>query len=144
VREWAWLGVRDHVADEIDVALHLLEEFTHEEDEYLRRFASEVSRPRGVWSKHIRSLRLDPTPGLRIISHLRGDPSRYVQLSVGNWLNDAARDHPEWTESVCMDWLKRAQPGQFNAVEHVCRRGLRSLRRLSVDGFSPPGRQSAP
>lgn len=124
VREIAWLAVRNAVVAEIEQALELLLPWVNEADANLRRFASELTRPRGVWCAHIEPLKKDPTPGLPLLQALRADPSRYVQDSVANWLNDAAKTRPDWTRRVCGDWL---EGNTSKATAYICRRGLRSV-----------------
>ena len=121
VREWAWMALRPHVAADPLAALSLLAPWTAEPSPWLRRFASEATRPRGVWCAHLRRLRDDPTPGLAVLEPLRGDSHRYVQDSVANWLNDAAKDHPAWVAGVLSRWKEDAAP-------YLLKRGGRSLR----------------
>lgn len=130
VREIAWLAVRNAVVANIEQALELLLPWTHEADANLRRFASELTRPRGVWCAHIEPLKQNPTPGQPLLQGLRADPSRYVQDSVANWLNDAAKTRPDWTKYVCRDWL---DGNTSKATAYICRRGLRSVP--ESDGF---------
>ncbi len=124
VREWAWLGIRAHVAADADRALALLAPWCGEASPFLRRFASESTRPRGVWCAHITSLRADPRPGLQVLDPLCADADRYVGNSVANWLNDAAKDHPHWVEDTCRRW-ENAFPGP--ATRAITKRARRSL-----------------
>lgn len=123
VREWAWLGIRAHVAAEPLAALEMLSAWTAEPSSFLRRFASEATRPRGVWCAHIGALRADPRPGLVVLEPLRADPERYVQDSVANWLNDAAKDHPDWVRGVGAGWS-----GGGKATAYIVKRAMRNLR----------------
>jgi 3-methyladenine DNA glycosylase AlkC len=124
VREWAWLAIRPHLAAELPAALDLLVDWTRDPSDRIRRFASESTRPRGVWCAHLAPLRADPAPGLALLEPLRADPVPYVQDSVANWLNDAAKDHPATIRALADRW--RAQsPGP--ATARILKRGLRSV-----------------
>ncbi|MBX9633388.1 MAG: DNA alkylation repair protein, partial [Magnetospirillum sp.] len=120
VREWAWLGIRAHVVADPMAALTLLAPWTAEASPYLRRFASEATRPRGVWCSHIGLLRTDPLPGLKVLEPLKADSERYVQDSVANWLNDAGKDHADWVRGLCTGWSGAASP-------YIIKRALRNL-----------------
>lgn len=108
VREMAWMSVRPHLAAELEPGLARLAEWSRERSENLRRFASEISRPKGVWCSPIRRLREHPELGEPILEPLRSDPSRYVQNSVGNWLNDAGKSNREWVERLCRRWSRES------------------------------------
>lgn len=124
VREWAWMGVRPHLAQELAESIAHLAPWTVEPSERLRRFASEALRPRGVWCAHIAALKREPAQALPILSPLRADPSAYVQDSVANWLNDAAKDQPDWVRQLCRQWQRDAPPP---STQRICQRALRSL-----------------
>jgi 3-methyladenine DNA glycosylase AlkC len=126
VREYAWMAFRPHLAEQLEKGLGLLLPLTRSTHPSLRRFVSEVSRPRGVWCAHLRALRADPAPARPLLDALRADPDRYVQTSVGNWLNDASKDHPEWVQALAADWAQ-ASPGP--ATAWILRHGLRTLRK---------------
>lgn len=126
VREIAWAALRPFVAADPPGALRALRAFARDRDANVRRFASEATRPRGVWCAHIPALKSDPSPGLLVLEPLRADGSRYVQDSVGNWLNDAAKSRPDWVLALGERW-RRESPGP--ATERILRRGTRSFRR---------------
>ncbi|MBB4264764.1 DNA alkylation repair protein [Roseospira visakhapatnamensis] len=129
VREWAWLGVRARIAADVDRAIALLEPWTGEARDTLRRFAVESTRPRGVWCRHIAALKADPGRGLPVLAPLRADPSPYVQDSVANWLNDAARGDPAWVRALCASWLGGVGDDAVDpATRRICRRAQRSLK----------------
>ncbi|MCL2344855.1 MAG: hypothetical protein FWC58_03260 [Desulfobulbus sp.] len=125
VREWAWLAVRPHLARELTAAIALLALWTNTPSERLRRFASEALRPRGVWCAHIAVLKRKPEQALPILMPLRADPSAYVQDSVANWLNDAAKDQPAWVRDLCAEW-RQDEPA--DATRRICQRALRNLK----------------
>lgn len=124
VREWAWMVLRADFTQELSKSIKLLSRWTEESSDNIRRFASELSRPRGVWCSHIKELRKEPWLGLDIIEPLRSDKAKYVQLSVGNWLNDAGKDHPDWVKDLCRDWSNQSTTPY---TEKICKRAMRNL-----------------
>lgn len=108
VREWAWMAVRPTVVAEPERALALLAPWTADADPNVRRFASEATRPRGVWAAAIPLLRREPSHGLAVLEQLRHDPSRYVEDSVANWVNDAVKDNPGWVADLLERWRAQA------------------------------------
>lgn len=124
VREIAWMAVRDAVAGDVTLSLALLTPWACDADPNLRRFASEVTRPRGVWCAHLEPLKTHPELAANLLEMLRADPSRYVQNSVGNWLNDAAKSNPAWVRETCLHWMTGSPE---KATQYICKRGMRSL-----------------
>ncbi|WP_232698668.1 DNA alkylation repair protein [Brevibacillus daliensis] len=106
VREIAWMSVREDLSHDIEKSAELLVEWAKSDDENIRRFSVESIRPRGVWTKHIEILKQEPYKALPILTLLKSDPSKYVQDSVGNWLNDASKTQPEWVTNLCEEWEK--------------------------------------
>ena len=124
VREFAWMAVRDAVIGELDEALALLQPWVHDADPNIRRFASELTRPRGVWCAPIKALQAEPWRAQALIAPLRADPSRYVQNSVANWLNDASKTQGPWVEALGAHWLAESDAPE---TRYIVRRALRTL-----------------
>ena len=124
VREMAWMAVREATIRSLDEALLLLLPWAADADPNIRRFASELTRPRGVWCAQIERLKAEPWLGLPLLEPLRADASRYVQNSVANWLNDASRTQPEWVEKTCSRWLAQSDVPE---TRYIARRAMRTL-----------------
>ena len=128
VREAAWLAIRPRIITQLGESLRLLMGFSLHRDENIRRFASEITRPRGVWCNHIPALKDNPELGLPLLEPLRCDDSMYVRNSVGNWLNDASKTKPGWVQDLCKRWEKESPTKE---TAYIIRRGLRTLRKNS-------------
>ncbi|MGU3377338.1 DNA alkylation repair protein [Chryseobacterium sp. M5A1_1a] len=126
VREICWITVRPDISTNLTESLSILSEWTTHEDEYIRRFASESTRPRGVWCEHIQKLKENPGLGLKILEPLKSDSSRYVQDSVGNWLNDASKSQPEFVVEICDEWLRESNTKE---TSYIVKKALRTIRK---------------
>jgi 3-methyladenine DNA glycosylase AlkC len=124
VREWAWLALRSDIVAEPLEALALLQPWTQQRSPNQRRFACEALRPRGVWATHIALFKQQPEHALPLLEALADDPERYVQDSVGNWLNDAGKSQPGWVRDVCARWQSTHDSA---ANTYIRKRALRSL-----------------
>ena len=124
VREWAWLALRPNISLDIRHSIELLTPWVNDASENIRRFAIEATRPRGVWSKHIAELKDSPQLGEPLLNRVMEDPSRYVQNSCANWLNDAGKTQPLWVTGFCEQWQSRSQS---EALTYVVRRALRNI-----------------
>ena len=124
VRETAWMAVRDEIAGAVDEAIERLQPWARHEDPNIRRFASEATRPRGVWCAQIEALKAEPWRALPLLEPLKADASRYVQNSVANWLNDAAKTQPDWVQETCDRWARESRAAE---TAYIVKRARRSL-----------------
>jgi len=124
VREIAWMSIREDLSVNIENSVDLLIEWAKSEDENIRRFSLESIRPRGVWTKHIEILKEKPHIALPILNLLKSDSSKYVQDSVGNWLNDASKSQPDWVKNLCDEWQKDSPS---KATERIIKKAQRTI-----------------
>ncbi len=129
VRECAWDSFRPYLLADLSHSFNLLESWVRSPDPDIRRCAVEATRPRGGWTTHIEALTQDPEPGLRLLELVRSDPSRYVQRSVGNWLNDASKTRPDWVRVVCTRWTSESPCWETHWIVNWA---LRTLRKNEV------------
>lgn len=129
VREVAWISLRNSVIAELETAIACLVPWTGSRRENLRRYASEITRPCGVWAAHIPQLKVTPELGLPILEPLRSDRSKYVRNSVANWLNDASKTSGPWVESITNAWKKESP---CDETEAIIQRALRTLRKTNT------------
>jgi 3-methyladenine DNA glycosylase AlkC len=124
VRETAWMALRPQLERQLTEAIELLSAWSQEADANLRRFASEATRPRGVWCRHLEPLKEQPQLGLPILEPLKSDGSKYVRDSVGNWLNDAAKSRPAFVRALCRRWKKESPAAE---TAYIVNKAMRSL-----------------
>lgn len=126
VREICWLAVRQTIAKNLTESLEILSKWTNNEDENIRRFASEATRPRGVWCEHIEELKQNPALGLTILKPMKSDKAKYVQDSVGNWLNDASKTQPEFVKNLCKKWGKESPTKE---TSYIIKKAMRTIEK---------------
>jgi 3-methyladenine DNA glycosylase AlkC len=126
VREIAWMAARQRIADQLDESIAIFAEWTQHQNENIRRFASEATRPRGVWCAHIEILKQNPGLALPILEPLKADKSKYVQDSVANWLNDASKTQPDFVMEVCDDWTRKSPTKE---TAYIVKKALRTIEK---------------
>ncbi|WP_010257153.1 DNA alkylation repair protein [Myroides injenensis] len=128
VREICWMAVRKDIFENLEEALAILLDWTNDDDENIRRFVTESTRPRGVWSNHIEVLKKDPSLGLPILEALKNDESKYVLDSVANWINDASKSNPEFCIELLNKWKDETQ--NKNRL-YIIKKASRSIEKKS-------------
>jgi 3-methyladenine DNA glycosylase AlkC len=128
VREIAWIAVRPSIVAELEKSIEYLRFWTENKDDNIRRFASESTRPRGVWCNHIENLKQNPKLALPILNPLKSDRSKYVQDSVGNWLNDASKSQPEFVKKLCAEWIIESNTKETQKIVARATRTLKSVK----------------
>ncbi|MEM8765364.1 MAG: DNA alkylation repair protein [Bacteroidota bacterium] len=124
VREVVWMALRPEIEENLEVALSILNNWTSDPDENIRRFTTEATRPRGVWCKHIDQLKEHPELALLILENLKSDSSKYVQDSVGNWLNDSSKTRPDFVMELTEKWQSEAPSKETQKIIKRARRTI--------------------
>lgn len=109
IREVVWMALRPEIEANLPQAIKFLTAWAGHEDENVRRFKTEATRSRGIWGKHFDALKEDPSIALPIPEQLKADKTKYVQESVGNWLNDDGKTQPNFVIELCERWLQEHQ-----------------------------------
>jgi 3-methyladenine DNA glycosylase AlkC len=125
----AEFAVREFLKADLRSTLKVMRDWSLDEDEHVRRLASEGSRPRLPWSFKLQAIIDDPELTLPILVNLAQDPSLYVRKSVANHLNDVSKDHPEWLLDTLAKW-----PSKHPHSTWLKKRALRTLVKAGHQG----------
>jgi 3-methyladenine DNA glycosylase AlkC len=118
----AEFAVRPFVQRDPARALAIMQKWANDKDEHVRRLASEGSRPRLPWGSRLSAIVANPDLTAPILEALKADPTLYVRKSVANYLNDIAKDHPDWVLDRVASWN-----GKRVDTDWVVRHALRTL-----------------
>ncbi|GAK05857.1 DNA alkylation repair enzyme [Geomicrobium sp. JCM 19037] len=123
----AEFAVRPFILKDPEYMLVQMYKWAQDQDEHVRRLASEGTRPRLPWGKSLPMFIEDPASTNQILETLKADPSLYVRRSVANHLNDISKDHPKYVLRVAAAWQ-----GEHKDTDWVIRHACRTLLRRSV------------
>jgi 3-methyladenine DNA glycosylase AlkC len=118
----AEFAVRPFLVHAFEMTHRAMLRWSTDDNEHVRRLASEGIRPRLPWGMRLHALVTDPSPIAPILEALKNDPSLYVRKSAANNLNDIAKDHSGWVLSLVKTWDLK-QPN----IAWVVKRGCRTL-----------------
>ncbi|MGY1920604.1 DNA alkylation repair protein [Pseudomonas tolaasii] len=100
----AEFAIRPFLVNDFKRTLAVMQEWSRDDNEHVRRLASEGSRPRLPWSFRLAEVQANPELCASILDNLKADPSLYVRKSVANHLNDITKDHPDWVLGLIEGW----------------------------------------
>jgi 3-methyladenine DNA glycosylase AlkC len=129
VKELAWMAMRERVIANLEPCISILKPWSLHPSDNIRRFASELTRPNGVWCNHILALKKEPWQAIEILEPLYSDSSLYVRNSVANWLNDASKSHPNWAKEICEAWKKQSNSKE---TAYIIKRALRTINKADT------------
>ena len=127
-------AIRPLLRDEPRETFEVLDQWARDDDVHVRRCASEGMRISLPWASRL-TVALDHFDLFReVLHHLRADPQRFVQKSVGNNLNDLMKAAPERAGEIIQGWEQEIAEGQTDqraqaATRWIIRHGTRSLRK---------------
>jgi 3-methyladenine DNA glycosylase AlkC len=97
-------AIRHFLRRDLERSLKLMHDWSLDDNEHVRRLASEGCRPRLPWSFRLEQVLADPRLAAKILDNLKADTSLYVRKSVANHLNDITKDHPAWVLEQIEGW----------------------------------------
>lgn len=137
----AEFAVRPFLIEQPKKTFARLKKWAADDNEHVRRWASEGSRPRLPWGMKLHASIVDPSAGLEILEKLKFDDSLYVRKSIANHLNDITKDHPDLVISTLLAWQKKVTAKDKAKLEWIQKQALRTLIKkgykpaLDVMGF---------
>jgi len=73
-------------------------------------------------------LKEKPEQYLLILDKLKSDKAKYVQDSVGNWLNDASKTRPDFVTALCERWENESPTKE---TKYIIKKALRPVAKIS-------------
>ena len=118
-------AIRTFLKMDFDRTINVMQDWSLDKNEHVRRLASEGSRPRLPWSFKLDEVIKYPEKTGRILENLKEDESLYVRKSVANHLNDITKDSPTYVLELIQGWNQ-----QHIHTQWIIKRGCRSLFKI--------------
>ncbi len=115
-------AIRQFILKYEDKTMQQMKLWAKSSNEHIRRLASEGCRPRLPWAVALPRFKSNPSKVFEIIELLKNDPSKYVQKSVANNLNDISKDNPE----LVIEFVKN-NLGVSKELDWICKHASRTL-----------------
>ncbi len=115
-------AIRVFLKADFNKTIKVLYNWANDDNQHVRRLASEGSRPRLPWSFKLDNVIKNPTLTLPILEILNADKEVYVQKSVANHLNDISKDNPDFVINAIKNWK-----GKSNETDWILKHGSRTL-----------------
>lgn len=120
-------AVRPLIAKYPKRASKIMLKWSKDKSVHVRRLASEGMRINLPWAKKSTVCMDEFHTYKQILNNLKSDPSKFVQKSVGNNLNDLYKNFPNKANEIIRDWQKKTPSKQ---TQWIINHGLRSTRKV--------------
>lgn len=127
-----------------EATLQILQRWAQDPHYHVRRLVSEGTRPRLPWGKNVDLSWAQCEP---LLTLLHADPTRFVQRSVANHLNDWSKQDPAAVLSCLAHW-QALQRADQKTLGYLTRHALRTLVKqghagaLKALGYDPAAKYS--
>ena len=117
--------------------LQRLLEWCDDPSEHVRWFCSEATRLRSPWASQAGLSREQVLP---LLDALKRDPSRHVQKSVANHLNQLGKTDPGWLLDLMIVWSEESDENTDWIVQHALRTLVREGNEdaMQILGYGSP------
>ena len=103
-------------------------------NKHVRRLSSEGVRPRLPWAKKLDIFIENPKPIIPILNNLKDDPSKYVQKSVANCINDILKDNYDVGKELIESWNeKQISKERKWIIKHALRNLLKENNNWAIE-----------
>ena len=113
--------IRPFLEQDPEKTMAVMRKWSLDANFHVRRLAPEGVRPRLPWAKKLDQFVADPKPILPILENLKDDPSRFVQKSVANNLNDILKDNYSIGIEILRHWAKDPTKNRQWIIKHALR-----------------------
>lgn len=114
-------AIRPYIAARPEDTCRVMRSWADSSSVHVRRLASEGLRPRLPWAKKLTLFIDRPEPVFEVLEVLKDDPSRFVQKSVANHLNDYLKDNRPAAMDLLRSWSYDAAPQRRWIIRHALR-----------------------
>ena len=123
-------------ADEVR-ALEYFNTWAKDKNCHVRRLVSEGTRPKLPMGTQLKKYVQDPKPVLKLLESLKGEPTRLVQRSISNSLNDISKDHPQCVIEFLQKWKAQNVLDIDWIISHACRTLIKNanIQALELMGY---------
>ena len=114
-------SIRYFLKERENDTLEFLKNLTSSENCHVRRLVSEGTRPRLPLSIRLHSFVKNPQKILELLDMLKNEPTRLVQRSIANNLNDIAKDNPDSVAQFLSKWKSEGVKDIDWIISHATR-----------------------
>lgn len=101
-------------------------QWSKNKNKHVRRLSSEGCRPKLPWATKLQIFIDNPNPIIPILDNLKDDPSKYVQKSVANNVNDILKDNYSQGIDILKKWVNQnPSPQRKWIIKHALRNQLK-------------------